>query len=262
MPIDYLTLSEQLARVHTPRLALRPAALCDAWPLFHATRNPMFNKHLLWDQPTDDDDVLARMDAIVEASRRGRLSAVSAVVKATGEWASLFRFQPYGANPRFVEMGVWTHDKFWHGRVSLELGRACVDAAFALSDIPVLIGAASPENRSSCKLMELCGLDPASIVLRQTESKTEVPLQEFRITREAWLARGRRDSFAQVALAQPRAAEPPPQSERRRDETYAPVVASAASHAAAQAGPAVADLVAAAALAQRSAKSWAGSARQ
>lgn len=199
MTIDFHALTEALERVHSSRLALRPVALSDAWPLFQATRNPLFNKHLMWDQPDDEAPVLDRVDAIIDSARSGRLAAFSAVVKATGEWVSLYRFQKHALDPKLVEMGLWTHDKFWQGRFSLELTAACVDAAFSLSDISTLVGAAAPDNRGSCRILELCGLSPASLVLRQGESGTEVKLQEFQITREAWASSRRTDSFAYVA---------------------------------------------------------------
>lgn len=186
MPIDFLQLTEQLERVHTGRLVLRQLALADAWPLYQATRNPLFNRHLLWPQPDDVGQVLDRIDTIIDASRKGRLSAVSAMVKQTGEWVSLFRFQPHARRQDAVEMGVWTHDRHWHGRVSFELGRACVDAAFALSGIATLVGAASLDNRSSCRLMELCGMSPTVLVYRPSEEGSEVQLQEFEIQRAQW----------------------------------------------------------------------------
>ncbi len=186
MPIDFLQLTEQLERVHTGRLVLRQLALADAWPLYQATRNPLFNRHLLWPQPEDVGQVLDRIDTIIDASRKGRLSAVSAMVKQTGEWVSLFRFQPHASRKDAVEMGVWTHDRHWHGRVSFELGRACVDAAFALSGIATLVGAASLDNRSSCRLMELCGMSPTVLVYRPSEEGSEVQLQEFEIRRAQW----------------------------------------------------------------------------
>src|SRR5207237_5531935 len=62
---DFQELTDRLERVYSRRLALRPVSLADAWPLFQATRNPLFNKHLLWDQPEDEHAVLQRIDAIV-----------------------------------------------------------------------------------------------------------------------------------------------------------------------------------------------------
>jgi len=186
MAHDYLELTDRLERAYSRRLALRRATLADAWPLFEATRNPLFNKHLLWDQPTREHDAVARMDAIVEAARRGRLAALSGVLRATGEWASLFRFQPYAADPRAMEMGIWTHDRFWAGRFSLELGLLCVDAVFDSCGVDRLIGAAAPENRGSCFLMRSVGMSEADLVRRPTESGRTVALQEFELRRFDW----------------------------------------------------------------------------
>lgn len=195
MAFDFSELSLNLQRVHGRRIALRPAALADAWPLFHATRNPLFNRHLLWPQPDQAASVLERMDLIVKADSQGHLSALSAVVKSTGEWIGLFRFQPYRQQAGTLEMGVWLHDKFWHGRYSLEIGRLCVDAAFALSEVQALVGASAPENRGSCALMLAVGMAPTDLVMRDTETGTPVLLQEYGITREQWARRGAGDSF-------------------------------------------------------------------
>jgi RimJ/RimL family protein N-acetyltransferase len=198
MRTDFLHLSEQLERTHSDRLALRQVALADAWPLFQATRNPLFNQHLLWDQPTDQTQVNQRIDSIVSAARRGRLAAMSAVVKLTGEWVSLYRFQPYAVNPDWVEMGLWTHDRFWQGRYSLELSQACVDAAFALSDVNTLVAGAFPENAGSCRVLEHCGLSPGRQVIRHTEPGTEVLLTEYKITREDWIAQRKPERFKTI----------------------------------------------------------------
>lgn len=200
MNFDFHQLALELERAHSRRIALRPVALSDAWPLYQASRNPLFNQHLLWSQPDAERDVLERMSVIVDAARKGRLAGISAVVKETGDWISLFRFLPHASRPGAVEMGIWTHDRFWHGRYSLELGRLCVSAAFALSNVQMLIGAASPENKPSCQLMRLCGLRPLDLVLRDHEAGHKVLLEEFGITRAEWEADARnRSPFETVA---------------------------------------------------------------
>ena len=189
MAFDFTELSLNLQRAHSRRIALRPASLADAWPLFHATRNPLFNRHLLWPQPELETSVLERMDLIVDAAFKGRLTALSAVVKSTGEWIGLFRFQPYRDQSGTLEMGVWIHDRFWHGRYSAELGRLCVDAAFALSDVQRLVGACAPANRGSCSLMGAVGMSTSDLVLRDSETGVPVLLQEYIIEREHWAQR-------------------------------------------------------------------------
>jgi len=204
---DYLDLADRLERAYSPRIALRRIALADGWPLFEATRNPHFNKFLMWDAPANEDEVLVRIDAIVEAARRGRLAALSGVARATGEWASLFRFQPYGADPAVMEMGVWTHPRFWQGRFTLELSRMCVDACFASSPVDRLVGAAAPENAGSCQLMRAVGLREIELVTRRTESGHCVELQEFEILRADWEALGERRAEAPSHRRVPTAAE-------------------------------------------------------
>ena len=198
---DFTELTEQLERVHTSRLALRPVALCDAWPLYVATRNPEFNRNLLWPQPHSDLQVLERIQGVMDVARRGGMTALSAVLKSTGEWVSLYRFQPYEADPKLVEMGIWTHEKFWEDRYSLELTQACVDSAFALTEIPLLIGGASPDNRASCRILERCGLTATCIIHRHSETNVERTSQEFQITRAQWVAHRKVGTFDYVPEA-------------------------------------------------------------
>jgi len=186
MRVDFLELTSRLERVYSSRLALRALSMSDAWPLFEASRNPGFNQFLMWPQPENAAAVLRRIDIISSAARQGRLSALSAVVKRTGEWVSLYRFQPHALDPSLIEMGIWTHDRFWRGRYSLELTRACVSAAFRLSNIPVLLAAAAPENLGSCQVLRGVGLRPIRMVTRLTETGSEAKLQEFEITRHEW----------------------------------------------------------------------------
>lgn len=189
MDFDFHELTQSLECSFSERIALRPVALSDAWPVFMASRNPAFNRHLLWAQPEHEGMVLKRVRMIMEASRRGKLTALSAVRRQTGEFIALFRFQPHATRPEVIEMGIWVHDRYWHGRYSLELGRLCVSGAFALSNVQLLLGASAPENRGSCHLMEAVGMVAAQTVSRPTEMGHEAILREYTITRADWSAR-------------------------------------------------------------------------
>jgi hypothetical protein len=115
-------------------------------------------------------------------------------------------------------MGVWLHDKFWHGRYSLEIGKLCVDAAFSLSTVERLMGASAPENRGSCSLMMAVGMAPTDLVLRDAETGVSVLLQEYGIAREQWAAGRPAQPGFDVFRAEPRslhAARRQPRPEER-----------------------------------------------
>lgn len=202
MQIDFESLAHELQFVHTSRLALRPVALADAWPLWDATRNPAFNSGLLWAQPDHERQAFERVDAIMQAAEKGRLTAVSAVCRQTGQWVGMFRFLPHASSPSSVEMGIWVHPTFWHGRLALELAQACGNAVFSFfPGLQLLIGAAAPSNRGSCSLIRLCGLLPVRTVWRKHETLDEVELIEHELTRERWMEGSvRPKGFNQVQL--------------------------------------------------------------
>lgn len=182
----FTDLNEGLERLHSRRLVLRPLCLADAWPLHAATRVPAFNQHLAWDAPEDLQAIVMRVQAIMAASRQGRLSAVSAVSKASGAWVSLFRFLPWKADPSAIEVGIWTHIDYWKGEYSLELGHMCIDAAFTLTDASRVVGLSLPENRSSCRLMENVRMARVGMDMRVAENGRRLDVVQYELTREAW----------------------------------------------------------------------------
>lgn len=205
MPTDFHDLTARLTSVYSKRLALRPVCLSDTWPLFDATRHPAFNAHLLWDQPGHEWEVYRRVEAVVEATRTGKMASVSAVLKETGAWVSLFRFQPAGVGetPDTLEMGLWTHARYWHGRISLELGRMCVDAAFQQPGVERLIGISSTDNRASQQLMEQVGLHLRGAAMRDSESGAARPSMVFEVDRERWMRQRRGQAFAAYEDTEP-----------------------------------------------------------
>jgi RimJ/RimL family protein N-acetyltransferase len=188
MEFDFQDLSARLETVCTDRIALRTASLADAWPLFEATRNPAFNRHLMWPRPDRPELVLKRMSLIVDAARRGRLAAVSAVERQTGAWMCLYRFMPHAERDGVVEMGIWTHDRYWSRGQSHEIARTCIDAAFAMSGVERLLGAAYRDNAPSRALLERLGLAAQRHVERRTEDGRSVELIEYELDRAGWRA--------------------------------------------------------------------------
>ena len=208
MPFDFHDLTSSLEKRSSRRLALRSLAFCDAWPLFQASRVPRFNEYLTWETPQQERDAEARVDAILRASRLGQMTALSAVARETGEWISLFRFQPSGRGPRSLEIGVWTHPKFWHGRYSPELMTLCIDAAFECSDIDEIVGAGAVENRGSLSLMRVAGMKAARSFSKETESGVMLPAIEYQLSRSDWIELGKKRGDRRHRAAEQAECEP------------------------------------------------------
>lgn len=177
----FTQLMETAPATTTDRLALRPLAQADSYPLFSASLNPRFNEHLMWSQPDDHDAVAARVQTIMMRSRAHELAALSAVIKETGQWVSLYRLIQTGATE--AEMGLWTHPDYWSGGYGTELTRAVIDLAFKTTTFNTLMAAASPNNPGACAVLRKCGLTPDVIEHRPAEDGQIVPLIQFRINR-------------------------------------------------------------------------------
>lgn len=187
MSFDFLNLTSDLQRIYSPRIALRQVSLSDGWPLFEATKNPLFNKNLAWTQPESDGPVLERIDLIMDAVAQGKMSAVSVVSRTTGEWMGLFRFSPYQDRDDTIEVGFWSKDKFWSGRYGMEVGMLCIHSAFRLSDVQRVVAVTTINNRSAAFNLARGGMQPKGFSTRPTEDGLRtLQLQEYAVTREEW----------------------------------------------------------------------------
>lgn len=181
--MDELPLAKDLCGATTARLALRAVALADGYPLFEATRNVEFNRHLMWSKPDTVADVRLRLDTIIETCKIGKMVAVSAVLKTTGEWVGLYRFTPNGEQ---LEMGLWIHPKFWKGGYGRELTEACIDSAFWNTTYGSLVACTSVTNEPAIKVLEACELRNEGYESRTTEDGNVSLLCQFRIHRKYW----------------------------------------------------------------------------
>lgn len=143
----------------TGRLALRALAPADAGPLFAASRDERFNAHLSWEQPTQLQQARDRVEALCRAAGDSELTALSAVNHDTGEWVSLLRFLPNAEDPLAVEMGYWTHPRFWMSGFTSELLRAAIPVLFDSPRQPArLVAMVTEPNTDSAGLLRKFGM--------------------------------------------------------------------------------------------------------
>jgi RimJ/RimL family protein N-acetyltransferase len=188
---DFFDLSSKVDGLQTGRVVFREASPADAGPLFDATRNPEFNRLLVWPRPDSLEQVQQRMEAICLAHSRGRMTAVSACLRETGAWVGLFRVMPYGQDPEITEFGLWIHPNFWRASLAKEISRACIAQAFSLPEVHTMLAAALPANKAVLAGLTTLGFSFADDVIRHHEDGHPVDVVEYRLTRDAWSAHQR-----------------------------------------------------------------------
>ncbi len=185
MSFDAERLRARLQGAKSERLMLREPQLGDAIDLFEATRDPAFNEHLMWNAPADLDAVRQRVQRVIDRAAAGACAAFSAIDRATGRWAALFRFEPR-EQPSWAELGLWSHPAFWGVGHGEELTRLAIEQAFGKTELEAVVACAKLQHKASMKLLERCGLEPIGLAPRAHEGGHSVPLMEMLLTRTRW----------------------------------------------------------------------------
>jgi RimJ/RimL family protein N-acetyltransferase len=186
MSFDPERLSARLRGARSERLALREPRLADAMDLFEATRHPKFNEHLMWAAPPDLEAVVVRMRRVMQRARDGACAAFSAVDRASGRWAALFRFEARREQATWAELGLWSHPAFWGVGHGEEVTRLAIEQAFSKTGLEAVVACASPRHKASLRLLESCGMEPIGLEPRDHESGHSVPLMRMLLTRTRW----------------------------------------------------------------------------
>lgn len=181
--MEFNQFAQRINHHYSERLALRQIALSDAWPLFEATQADGFNEHLLWQRPEHHLPVFERIESIIDQAQSGKIAAIAAVARKTGQFAALYRFAPFADG---VEMSLWTHPEFWGGGFGTETTRLAVQAAMAESDANRLYARSMNDNKPAHRVLEKVGLKPTDLGSIRDESGYERHYLTYKIERSDW----------------------------------------------------------------------------
>lgn len=158
MPTDLAALARRAPYHYSERLCLRPVALTDAWPLWEATRDPRFNAHLLWAQPSLEIDLFERIEQMHELARRNQVLTLACTWRSSGCWAGVFRYAPMADG---LETSIWLHPNFWtEPGLATEFGRLGLHVGFMEGGVSRLYARSLADNKAVHKLMGPSGFSP------------------------------------------------------------------------------------------------------
>lgn len=170
----------------TNRLLLRPIAAehRQAIAALHADRRVAAQLVDGIPDTPDKADALLRWNAPMAARGYGTFAVHHL---ESGEAIGLFSLVPFGGDEDLLELGGKMLPIAWRGGLALEAATALIDHAFATLDRDRLISAFHPDHRSApASLARLGFVDDGE------DSLFGNPVRIMRLTREAWIAQGRR----------------------------------------------------------------------
>jgi RimJ/RimL family protein N-acetyltransferase len=189
---DFAECMDRIEQYGTRRVLFRPVSHSDAFPLWLATRNPEFNRLLLWDRPDTMGQLARRVERIVDERRLGRMAALSVVVRNTGEWLGLMRLMPLQTPAQLdgtvIESGLWLHPKFWGSNITVEALRAVYDAAFLeMENFDGHVAYTATANEPARRALVACGFSRfGDEYLAEHENGTVLPALGYTMMRTQW----------------------------------------------------------------------------
>jgi ribosomal-protein-alanine N-acetyltransferase len=196
-PIDLQLLTRRASYYHTERLALRPFAFADIWPLWEATRDPGFNRQLRWHAPSTAEDLGLRLERFLAQFKRGELAALSALQRKTGQWVAMYRFTPWRDG---LEMGLWIHPAYWRDGIGSELTRLAILIAFSETAVSALYACVQPGNLAAQRVLQKVGLVQQERCVTPHESGAPLDTLVYVMTRQAYADRSRCEGAGAVGV--------------------------------------------------------------
>lgn len=118
-------------------VVFRDVARCDGFALFEATRNPEFNRHLLWPAPAEEGAIFVQIDKLIREHTLGNALILSLCDRKTGTWLGLARIQAWSDG---VEFGLYMHPDTWSKWAPVTAGDAILQVLLdEFPDLPVYI---------------------------------------------------------------------------------------------------------------------------
>lgn len=168
---------------YAKNVAFRDFARADAFPLFQATRDPDFNRFLLWTAPPAEADILPQADKLLRQATLHTAVVLSMCEKDTGTWVGLALLKPFRDG---VELSLYLHPKVWNIGAVFTCGRAIIEVVFdRLPQTPVYTRV-RPGNRRMEKICRAYRFEPTAPSQAEHAVDGVIGLDVYRLTRERW----------------------------------------------------------------------------
>ena len=143
--------------LETERLLHRPFTMEDLPQLIENRSDPEVNKYLGGTRLQNPEAIEKRLQFYIDCYEKYGFGMSAMIWKETGETIGWSGLQPLdGTNE--IEVGYGMIKKFWGKGIGLETAKAWLDFGFRVKNLERIVAVAYPENKSSWRIMEKCGM--------------------------------------------------------------------------------------------------------
>ena len=173
-------IKNEINKIHTASISYRALARSDTFPLYNATQNPEFNKHLAWGPPLNIKETAEQIDLLLREITLNQSLSISLSEKNNGAWVGLLKFSEHEDS---IAGGLWLHPNYWQRKISLEVG-AILHAAFEKTDLQHIYIMHSLQNELVEKNIKYIGGEETSNVTLTHSNGVSIECKKHIIKRD------------------------------------------------------------------------------
>ena len=150
------TLSPVFDHHYTGKIVFRNMSRADGFPFFTATRDPAFNRFLLWSAPEEEAQIFLQVDKLIRQNTLKAMIVQSICKKTTGEWLGYLICKPFRDG---VEIGLALHPVVWNTGVVFTVGSTVIEMIVrTLSGVPIY-SRVTPANKKMHRVCQSYGFE-------------------------------------------------------------------------------------------------------
>jgi hypothetical protein len=135
----------------------------EAEPLFKATRNPAFNRYLLWDAPAEWEDVAPCIDKIVQVMRTGVRTTMTVCKEGSSRWSGMATALTFCEG---YEIGLLVDPEDWGSPMAVSIIAALMEVLKGEHPEAPVYAHVLADNLPSQGVFRKCGFTKVGRVMR------------------------------------------------------------------------------------------------
>lgn len=151
MKQDLQKLSYQIKRHCSHNFAFRDLSRADVFPLWEATRNEDFNKHLTWSRPDSLKELIQEIDKLIQENKMNESLSYSIIYQKNGQWAGFCKFGSYLDG---LMLSLWIHPDYWKTKAAYVAIDSMIHLTFEYTKVGVVYARVVEQNSLMNKIVD------------------------------------------------------------------------------------------------------------